>query len=1116
MRHWLSIIIAIIALMLVSSSPYPAAAADALAEAHALDHQGTELYRKGRYAEAEPLLKRSLAIYEKVLGPADPDLSASLDNLARVYQDEGRYGEAEPFYKRSLAIRQKALGREHPEVAKSLNNLAVIYAKQGRYREAEPLYKRSLMIRERTASSDPVDIGESLNNIAELYREQGRYKEAEPLYVRSLAIWEKTLGPEHPLVAATLSNLGALYWAEGRYADAVPVFKRSLAIREKALGPEHPEVALNLNNLADAYRHQGRFAEAEPLYKRSSIILERVLGPNHPLVATSLQNLAQLYHDEGRYGEAEPVYKRSLGIFEKAYGPEHPDVATSDENLAELYRNQGRYGEAEPLYKRSLAIYEKVLGPEHPNTATSLNNLAGLYKEEGRDAEAEALYKRGLSVVEKALGPESLLVGQSLNNLAVLYISQSRYREAEALYKRSLGIVSKTLGPEHPVVAQSLNNLAAVYQRQGRYAEAEPLYKRSLAIREKELGPEHTDLARSLNDLASLYRSQGRYAESEPLYKRSLGIFEKAFGPGHPAVANTLNNIADLYGAEGHYTEAAGFSRRAVSILETHLSEWNTRRDNGAEAERRSERTYFTGNIALLYAAYGPTAAVESFRVVQMAEVSGAGAGIAAMTARFAIGGGAQSEIIRERQDVVQQWRALDGDLLKAVSKPMVRRDGAAETALRAEFAEASRKLDLLDARMAAEFPIFAELSNPTPLDAQKAQALLAPDEALLVYLTTGPRTWLWVLRHDRIALHLIALDAKALTNMVSALRQTLEHESNPDVAPFPAKEAYGLYQKLLGPALPLLRDAHNLLVVPDGALESLPLSVLVTKPPDRDPQTPVDHRGIAWLARDYAVTVLPSVSALRGLRQFASSEHASARFLGIGNPVLSGTASSKKPTLTSLFRSGIADADAVRELPPLPETADELRAIARTFGASESDLLLGPRASEPVLRQTPLDRYRVVAFATHGLVSGELKGLAEPALVLTPPAEATAENDGLLTASKIATLKFNADWVVLSACNTAAGDGTPDGGGLSGLAKAFFYAGARSLLVSHWPVRSDAAVKLTTGAFAELAKDPTIGRAEALRRSMMAMLDPSEPAEFAYPLAWAPFVLAGEGGAGR
>ena len=148
--------------------------------------------------------------------------------------------------------------------------------------------------------------------------------------------------------------------------------------------------------------------------------------------------------------------------------------------------------------------------------------------------------------------------------------------------------------------------------------------------------------------------------------------------------------------------------------------------------------------------------------------------------------------------------------------------------------------------------------------------------------------------------------------------------------------------------------------------------------------------------------------------------------------------------------------------------------------------------------------------------MSGELRGLAEPALVLTPPAKASPDDDGLLTASKIATLKLNADWVVLSACNSAAGDGTPDGGGLSGLAKAFFYAGARSLLVSHWRAWSEATIKLTTGTFAELTNDSSIGRAEALRRSMMAMLDPQSPPEFAHPLAWATFVLAGEGGAGR
>ncbi len=154
-------------------------------------------------------------------------------------------------------------------------------------------------------------------------------------------------------------------------------------------------------------------------------------------------------------------------------------------------------------------------------------------------------------------------------------------------------------------------------------------------------------------------------------------------------------------------------------------------------------------------------------------------------------------------------------------------------------------------------------------------------------------------------------------------------------------------------------------------------------------------------------------------------------------------------------------------------------------------------------------------ALATHGLVAGDLKGLAEPALVLTPPATGTADDDGLLTASEIATLDLDADWVILSACNTAAADGTPGAEGLSGLAKAFFYAGSRALLVSHWPVESVAAATLTTRMFASMAERPSQGRAKALQQAMLGLMENGKP-HYAHPMFWAPFVVVGEGGVPR
>src|SRR5262249_48050693 len=163
-----------------------------------------------------------------------------------------------------------------------------------------------------------------------------------------------------------------------------------------------------------------------------------------------------------------------------------------------------------------------------------------------------------------------------------------------------------------------------------------------------------------------------------------------------------------------------------------------------------------------------------------------------------------------------------------------------------------------------------------------------------------------------------------------------------------------------------------------------------------------------------------------------------------------------------------------------LPETELELRCVAESVGAGPKNLTVGATMSETTIKGLQLDRYRVIHFATHGLLADEVQsfgGGGEPALVMTPPKVPTVLDDGLLTASEISQLKLNADWVILSACNTASGDKIGSEA-LSGLARAFFYAGARSLLVSHWAVDSGATVLLTTGVFSEIARAPTISRA--------------------------------------
>jgi CHAT domain-containing protein len=306
--------------------------------------------------------------------------------------------------------------------------------------------------------------------------------------------------------------------------------------------------------------------------------------------------------------------------------------------------------------------------------------------------------------------------------------------------------------------------------------------------------------------------------------------------------------------------------------------------------------------------------------------------------------------------------------------------------------------------------------------------------------------------------------------------------------------------------------------MVMNGALTSLPPQVLVTSDP-----TGKDLRSIDWLIRRHSIAILPSVASLKVLRGGKARVAAAKPLIGFGDPVFTrdGTETAKRIAFnrgyTSFYRGGTADLDVLaKALPPLPETADELRAVAKSLGAGEADLRLESAATETAVKQTKLDQYRIVYFATHALVSGETeqaaKGLAEPALVLSLPAVATALDDGLLTSSEVAQLKLNADWVVLSACNTAAAN-KPGAEALSGLARAFFYAGARALLVSHWPVESDTTVKLMTTVFAAIAKDPKLTTSEALRQAMLATMDDRTNPDWANPTSWAPFILVGEGG---
>ncbi len=305
-----------------------------------LNQYAAHLKARAEFTQAEPLMRRALAIDENSFGPNHPRVSIDLNNLATLLQDTNRLAEAEPLIRRALAIDENNFGPDHPDVGIRLNNLAQLLQATNRLADAEPLMRRALTIDEKSFGLDHPSVAVRLNNLVGLLQAMNRLSEAEPLMRRALAIDENNFGPEHPNVARELNNLAALLQATNRLAEAEPLIRRALAIDENSFGPDHPDVATDLNNLAQLLLAMNQLSEAEPLMHRALVIDEKSFGPDHPDVAIRLNNLARLLHDTSRLAEAEPLMRRALAIFDTSLGAEHPCTRTVRGNykalLAEL------------------------------------------------------------------------------------------------------------------------------------------------------------------------------------------------------------------------------------------------------------------------------------------------------------------------------------------------------------------------------------------------------------------------------------------------------------------------------------------------------------------------------------------------------------------------------------------------------------------------------------------------------------------------------------------------------------------------------------------------------------------------------------------------------------
>lgn len=775
--------------------------------------------------------------------------------------------------------------------------------------------------------------------------------------------------------------------------------------------------------------------------------------------------------------------------------------------------------------------------------------LANVLIEQQRLNEAEVLLRDVLKSSLALNGRNSFITGRALWTLSLVFTNRGRFAEAVVLAEwADRSLKEAGFSETSPARLNGRTILANALTATGRAAEAVALYD---AIRSKVADDPRLEEGFGQGSLLSIRayilanRLDDALRDGDNLVRHS----SRHYGAGHYNTAEARAYRAMALQRLGRLDEARTEFAAAIPIL---TDPDKVVGKQGASVARTTRlRLILNEYLMVLVGSKGtPNAAdaAEAFRVADVARWQSVQKALAGSALRAASGSPELGARIKKVQDADDELQAVYKNLITQRSAPPEQQLPTVIKAMEQRIADL-QKQQLRDlAEIRRQFPQYDELVNPRPADLATARRALKPREALLsIYVTPGG-SYVWATApQGELAFHFSANKPDWVAAQVQRLRDSVDLGSGVPLERlrFDLEAGAALYQELLAPVASAWAQADTLLVVANESLGQIPFSLLPTGPAAAGQATPglpnlpmAQYRQVPWLARQVAVAYLPSVSALVTLRALPAAQGRRAPFVGFGDPDFGAQTEAGAPTGTRNLKikrtpgwdESQTSADAPVAAPPaapevptltaLPDTREEITAIATAMAADlKRDTFFGAQASRQNVLGTDLKQRRIVAFATHGLVAGDLPGLDQPALALSP-APGQAITQGLLKLEDILKLSLDADLVVLSACNTAAADGT-GAEAVSGLGRGFFYAGARSVLATHWPVETVSARELVTHLFERYTQDPQLSRAQALRRAMLDLIDHDVATDakgqpvmaYAHPAFWAPYALYGDPG---
>jgi CHAT domain-containing protein/tetratricopeptide (TPR) repeat protein len=873
---------------------------------------------------------------------------------------------------------------------------------------------------------------------------------------------------KRPLVLAkALGGAGVIWYEIGQIAIAEQLFQQALAIYE-TLAPNSLQMADTLNDLGAVALSRGNFTRAEQLFQQALAIYE-TLAPNSLDMAATLGNLGLVALDRGDLARAEQLFQQALAIFE-TLAPNSLQMASTFHNLGLVTSARGDLARAEQLFQQALAIYE-TLAPNSLQMATMLNSLGNVALSRGDFARAEQLFQQALAIREK-LAPNSLDVADTLGSLGLVAFDRGDLARAERLFQQALAIF-ETLAPNSLEMSSTLHNLGNVAYNRGDLVHAEQLYRQALAV-DETLAPNSLSVAATLGSLGLVALNRGNLARAEQLFQQALAIFE-TLAPNSLEVAATLWNLAVTARRRQNYPQAQQYLARALAIYETQRYTIQDPETKTAFAEQYFNAYTLQAQLALDQQRPQQAAlALERSRARSLAELmhvrtlpihADAPKPLKDLIAQ-------QEQLQREQLLLARQQRQNNPNDQDAVQRLQVRAR---------ELAERQRKLDQ---QLREQFPTYASLLNPQPPSLQEVQSALDPDTVLLYHAIANKELLIVAVSRQAVQGYRVKVDVRALERDLTEFQRLVAKpplERTADERASVAQLGRRLYATLIKPAEPSLKNAKTVLLCPEGALNRLPWGALVVS---------VDRQGrpTYWIER-----VAIGVTLSAGVYLQAEAVRPAQRGVAIA-------------AVSQYQRQQVAQASTVaqlvrrsgRALGNLPAVKQEVAQLRRELSKLGVVIAQESNATPDRARQMA-QTARVVHFACHARADN-----VDPlgsGLLLAP----AGSDEGLLTAAEVVSRwRLRADVVMLSACETAVGVSRRYEG-LYGLARAFLFAGARSVGASLWQV-SDASTARLMGAFyREYARG--VGKAEALRQAQLALL---RDKRYADPYYWSGFVLIG------